>query len=120
MIIDDTDHVREMLVEMLQIDGFDVKGEGSLGVDAEELARKHQPDVLIVDYSMPGMNGLDAARKVLANDPDQNIILYSAYIDPYVEAEAKEVGIAVCVAKSEGLETLERRISELCLQFGTE
>jgi DNA-binding NarL/FixJ family response regulator len=115
VVVDDTDHVREMLVSMLSLDGFDVVAEGSTGQEATELAIKFEPDVLIIDYSMPGMNGLEASKQVLAAVPKQNIILYTAYIDNALKEEAKKVGIALTVGKVEGLETLERSIAELCL-----
>ncbi|MCA1839285.1 MAG: response regulator transcription factor [Actinomycetota bacterium] len=117
VVVDDTEHVRQMLVSMLTLDGFDVVGEGATGDEATDLAVKLEPDVLIIDYSMPGMNGLEASKKVLAALPQQNIILYTAYIDNALKEEAKRVGIALTIGKVEGLETLERSISELCLQM---
>lgn len=62
-VVDDTDHVREMLVSMLSLDGFEVVGEGSRGEDAIRLASELRPDVLILDYAMPGMDGLAATRR---------------------------------------------------------
>ncbi len=118
VVIDDTDHVREMLASMLSLDGFDVVAQGKNGEEALELADKHRPDVIVIDYSMPRTNGLEASKKVLELIPDQPIILYTAYIDDVLKQAAKEAGIAICVGKVEGLETLERSISELCLQLG--
>lgn len=118
VVVDDTDHVRDMLVSMLSLDGFDVVAEGSNGMQAVELAQEHHPDVIVIDFSMPEMNGLEASRKVLEIIPNQPIILYTAYIDDQLKQAAKEVGIAICVGKVEGLETLERSIAELCLQLG--
>lgn len=116
-VVDDIDHVRDMLVTMLEYDGFAVV-EGRNAEDAVRLVVDETPDVLVLDYSMPGTNGLDAAKRVLAAMPKQNIILYTAYIDDALKAEAKKVGVALCVGKVEGLETLERNISELCLKLG--
>lgn len=118
VVIDDTEHVREMLASMLSLDGFDVVAQGKNGEEALELADKHHPDVIVIDYSMPQTNGLEASKKVLELIPDQPIILYTAYIDDVLKQAAKDAGIAICVGKVEGLETLERSISELCLQLG--
>lgn len=117
-VIDDTDHVRQMLVTMLALDGFDVVAEGSGGGSAVAIALEHDPDVIVIDYSMPGMNGLDASRRVLEYRPQQNIILYSAYIDDLLKEQARAAGVAICVGKVDGIETLERSISELCLRMG--
>lgn len=116
-VIDDTQHVREMLVAMLDLDGFDVVGEGASGEEAVAVASEQKPDVLVLDYSMPHMDGLTAARKVREVVPGQNIILYTAYLDKALQEAAAEAGVAVCVGKVEGLETLERSIAELCLQL---
>jgi CheY-like chemotaxis protein len=65
------------------------------------------------------MDGLSAARKIRATRPGQAIILYTAYLDPQIEAEAKEAGIALCIGKVEGLNQLERHITELCRDLPT-
>jgi CheY-like chemotaxis protein len=117
LVVDDTDHVRGMLVDMLELDGFDVLGEAASGRDAVELALSTDVDVIIMDYKMPGMDGLEAARQIRDGKPDQAIILYTAYLDPQLEVAAREAGIAMTVGKVEGLNQLERHITELCRDF---
>jgi CheY-like chemotaxis protein len=113
LVVDDTDHVRTMLVDMLQLDGFEVCGEASSGTDAVGAATKLDPEVIVMDYKMPGMDGLETSRAIRKDRPDQPIILYTAYLDPKLEAEAREAGVAICIGKVEGLSRLERHISEL-------
>lgn len=117
VVVDDTKHVLDMLVSLLTLDGFNIVGQGGSGAKAIELAAKHQPSVIVIDYAMPGMNGLDAASAILDANPQQNIILYTAYVDKALKQEASRIGVALCVGKAEGLETLERSISELCIQL---
>ena len=117
MVVDDTDHVRNMLVDMLELDGFDVVGQAASGEDAVDLVEKATPDVIVMDYKMPGMDGLSAARAIRDTRTSQAIILYTAYLDPTIEAEAKEAGVALCIGKVEGLNQLERHITELCRDF---
>ncbi|HZA40476.1 MAG TPA: response regulator [Actinomycetota bacterium] len=114
LVVDDTDHVRNMLVEMLELDGFNVVGKADSGQMAIGLASEADPDVVVMDYKMPKMDGLTAARTIKDERPGQAIILYTAYMDPDLEARAKQSGIALCVGKVEGLNQLERHISELC------
>ncbi|MFN2588633.1 MAG: response regulator transcription factor [Actinomycetota bacterium] len=118
LVVDDTDHVRSMLVDMLELDGFEVVGEAASGSEAVDAAGARDPDVIVMDYKMPGMDGLSAAREIRATRPAQGIILYTAYLDRELEEEARESGVALCVGKVEGLSQLERHISELCRDFG--
>ncbi|MGH2722552.1 MAG: response regulator [Actinomycetota bacterium] len=120
VVVDDTSHVLDMLVSMLTLDGFDVVGSGGSGEQAVDLATRLQPDVIVIDYMMPGMDGLSAARKIRAAVPTQSIILYTAFLDDTVQQEARAAGVALCVGKVEGLETLEQSITELCLQISRE
>ena len=117
VVVDDTDHVRKMLVDMLELDGFDVVGEADSGETAIPIAEATEPDVIVMDYKMPGMDGLSAARAVRDARPEQAIILYTAYLDPKLESEARAAGVALCIGKVEGLNQLERHITELCREF---
>jgi len=117
LVVDDTDHVRTMLVDMLELDGFTVVGQAASGEQAIDLAAETAPEVIVMDYKMPGMDGLTAAKAIRAENPSQSIIIYTAYVDPGLEAEAREAGIAMTIGKVEGLNQLERHITELCRDF---
>ena len=114
MLIDDVDHVRRMLKNMLDLDGFVVVAEASSGKDALTMIGAANPDVVVIDYSMPDMDGIETARQIRAARPDQVMIMYTAYIDADVEERSREVGVALVLGKVEGLESLEREISRLC------
>ena len=114
MVVDDTDHVRRMLTSMLSLDGFEVVGNATDSPQAIENVEQAEPDVVVVDYKMPGMDGLATARGIRAARPDQVMILYTAYIDDKLEKAAAEAGISICIGKVEGLASLEREMSHLC------
>ena len=117
MVVDDTDHVRTMLAEMLELDGFEVVARAANGDEAVTLATETEPDVIVMDLKMPGIDGLEATRRIKEDRPDQPVILYTAYLDPVIEAEAKQVGVTLCLGKIDGLPELERQISRLTLEL---
>jgi CheY-like chemotaxis protein len=114
MVVDDTEHVLRMLSAMLSLDGFEVVGEASGGPAAIESVEEADPDVVVMDYRMPLMDGLTAARRIRSLRPGQIVVLYTAFIDEELERRANEAGVSLCVGKVEGLASLEREISRLC------
>lgn len=114
MVVDDTDHVRRMLTSMLSLDGYEVVGEVASGPAALEAVQAADPDIVVIDYKMPGMDGLDTARGIRQRRPDQVMILYTAYIDDALERSAADAGISLCIGKVDGLTSLEREINRLC------
>lgn len=114
MVVDDTDHVRKMLTSMLELDGFDVVGEAAGGAEAIEVVGRLDPDVVVIDYKMPMMDGLTAASTIREQRPSQAMILYTAFLDEALQQRAEDVGVTVCLGKVEGLASLEREISRLC------
>ena len=114
MVVDDTDHVRQMLASMLTLDGFEVVEEAASGSEAVRRIEGADPDAVVIDYRMPGMDGLDTARTIRDKRPGQLMVLYTAFIDAELQKAADEAGVAVCLGKVEGLASLEREISRLC------
>ena len=114
MVVDDTDHVRRMLTSMLSLDGYEVVGDVASGPAALEAVEAADPDIVVIDYKMPGMDGLDTARGIRQRRQDQVMILYTAYIDEALERAAAEAGISLCIGKVDGLSSLEREINRLC------
>ena len=118
LIVDDTEHVRTMLVDILGLHGFEIAGQATDGLDAVRKAIEVDPDVVVMDLKMPGMDGLEATRHIREGRPDQQVILYSAYIDEDVEERAREAGVLVCIPKMSGVEALAREISAVALDLG--
>ncbi|MBW3573730.1 MAG: response regulator [Actinobacteria bacterium] len=114
MVVDDTDHVRRMLRNMLDLDGFAVVAEASSGAEAIEAVDQVSVDVAVIDYKMPLLDGLETAARIRAKLPELVMILYTAFVDPELERRAAEVGVSLVLGKIEGLESLEREITRLC------
>ena len=102
VIVDDEPDMLLLMRAMLTFDGeCEVVAEAAdatRGFDAWETTR---PDVIVLDMRMPGENGLDVARRILAVDPGQRVIMCSAYMDDREIAEAHDVGVAACLEKTD-------------------
>ena len=107
LIADDNDAVRRAVCEVFTRESdFEVCGEAHDGHDAIEKAQRLHPDLIILDLSMPGMNGLEAARALRDLVPPVPIILFTLYDDGIVEERARSAGVADVVSKSEHISVL--------------
>ena len=94
LVVDDTDDVRFMVPLQLARPGLTF-AEAASGEEALALCESESFDVLILDYRMPGLSGLDVARKLREDSYPSSLIIYSAYVDPALEAEANLLAIPV-------------------------
>jgi CheY-like chemotaxis protein len=105
LVVDDASDIRMLARALLERSGLQVVGEAVDGLDA--LARLHDldpppvPTVILLDNQMPGLTGLQVAAQVLARRPDQLIVLFSGYLSDDIRAQARDLGIAACVSKTD-------------------
>jgi DNA-binding NarL/FixJ family response regulator len=81
--------------------------------EAVDKAGELQPDLIVLDVSMPLMNGLEAARAIKGLLPAMPIILYSAFCNGFAKAEARCLGISELVPKSEHASVLIQKVRGL-------
>ncbi len=101
--------------ELEKLPGVQVVGEASNGREALELVRAHQPDVVFIDISMPGLNGLEAVARITAEFPDVRVIILSMHEnEEYVwrALKAGAVGYLLKKAATAELETALLRVRE--------
>jgi DNA-binding NarL/FixJ family response regulator len=114
LIVDDNAFVCEALCKLFQQDaGFEVCGRAENGKEAIEKARELHPDLIVLDFSMPVMNGFDAARVLKRLMPTVPLIMFSAFGDRFAKHQAQLIGIADVVSKSEPVSVLLRKARNL-------
>jgi two-component system, chemotaxis family, chemotaxis protein CheY len=102
LIVDDSAFLRHALCELFKQEAdFEVCGEAENGKKAIEKAQELRPDLIVLDLSMPVMNGFDAARVLKRLMPAVPLIMYSAFGDKFAENQARLIGISEVVSKSE-------------------
>jgi PAS domain S-box-containing protein len=107
VIVDDSPDVRALIGMQLRLsDSFDVVGEGANGLDAAALANRHQPDLMLLDVSMPVVDGLAALPQVLGCSPDTRVVMYSGFEEAGLADTTRELGAFAFVEKSVPFETL--------------
>lgn len=103
LIVDDQCDVRFLVRRILETapGPMHIAAEASSGEAAIDRWRELRPDVVILDDRLPGLSGRETAERILAEDPDQFIVLLTAITDPALQRAAAEVGIRVCLTKDE-------------------
>ncbi len=81
LIVDDDEEIRHVLRILCETEGMSVVGEASNGVEAVPLALNHQPDLVILDYMLPRLDGEGAAEILRAITPHSKIVAFSAVLD---------------------------------------
>jgi two-component system response regulator NreC len=112
LLADDHQIVREGLKLLLAKD-FTVVGEASQGREAVQLARELRPDIAIFDYSMPLLNGLEAAREVRSASPSIKAILLTMHSEDRYVLEALHAGVTGYVLKTQAAADLVRAVHEV-------
>ena len=93
VIADDHSIIREGIRGLLELeDDIEIVGEASDGEACVEIVQNTHPDVLLLDISMPKMNGLDALQKIKDEEPDVNVIILSIHDEAQYYHKAVSLG----------------------------
>ncbi len=102
LIADDHELVRRGLIaELSQVPGWTVVGAADNGRDAVTLAAELRPDIAVLDLTMPELNGLEAARRILAADPSARVLILTAHESEQLVREVLSAGAQGYVLKSD-------------------
>ena len=106
LIVDDAAFMRLTLRQMLESHGFTVIGEAATGVEAVKKYAEVKPDVVILDITMPDMNGIEALKQIKENDPTARIVICSSMGQQAMLAQAIQYGAKDFVVKPFEVERL--------------
>jgi DNA-binding NarL/FixJ family response regulator len=112
VIADDESDVRLLLRIQLELEGFEIAGEATDGRSAIEQVRDAQPDVVVLDLLMPGVNGFEAIPTLRRQYPDVAIVAYTAVAGEFVRKEMARLRIPLLL-KSGNVSALAAKIREI-------
>lgn len=111
LIADDHPVVRKGVRAILESQpGYTVSGEAENGADAARQALESNPDVVILDITMPVLSGIEAAKEILQKRPDLPIIILSIHDSRTLEESAKRTGVRGYVTKTRTAEELVKAV----------
>jgi len=112
LLADDHQILRDGIRRGLENAGEEVVGEASNGEEAVSLARETQPDIVLMDLSMPVLDGVSATRRIIAEFPDIKVVVLTMHDDPPLTRSALEAGASAYLTKgtsfADVLDTLRR------------
>jgi len=107
LVVDDHQAFRHALSSALEmVDDIEVAGQAGGGLAACQEAEQLDPDVIIMDLSMPDLSGIDAMKRIHERRPDLPVVILTAHADDGTEREALEAGARGFIAKGTGLRDL--------------
>ncbi len=111
---DDHPLVRHGVRRLLEREEFDIVAEASDGFEVVGLAGQHRPDVVVLDLSMPKLNGIGAVRELARVSPSSRVIILTMHTEEHYILEALRAGVKGCVSKTQAPEHLLQAIREVC------
>ena len=113
LVVDDHPAFRRALSSALSmVDDIEVAGEAGGGEAACQEAARLRPDAIVMDLSMPDLDGIGAMRRIHASSPEVPVVILTAHADAGVEREAREAGARGFLAKGTGLRDLVLTLHE--------
>lgn len=113
LIIDDEPHLRDLIKDVLEPEGYRVFCAAN-GADGIALNRQQDPDVIILDLRMPGMDGIETLRHIRASDERVRIVILTGYASPDTIRDAADLDASEYLSKPFANDDLVSVIANAC------
>jgi len=111
LIVDDSPIVRKVMHQFFErLSNWEVRGEAADGAEAIQKAMELKPELILLDFSMPNMNGMQAAPVLKKMLPDSHIIVFTMYSEALGSTLSSADGVDLVVPKAEGLTSLVKAV----------
>jgi DNA-binding NarL/FixJ family response regulator len=99
LIADDEEKLRGALVNMLEVHGFQVIGAAANGAQAIAMSDATRPDLILLDYTMPGINGVGVIEHVKAQNPNTQIVVFTVHDESSLSLDVTKSGAFAFLVK---------------------
>ena len=113
LLADDHPVVRQGVASLVERDGFSVVGEANDGYEAVEMSERLRPDIAMIDFVMPRLNGLDAAVQIQRRSPVTRTVLLTMYTDDQYVLNAFKMGVRGYVLKTQASSDIGQALREV-------
>ncbi|MEN8638394.1 response regulator transcription factor [Pseudomonas sichuanensis] len=113
LVVDDHPFIRASVCLQLRQDRLDVVGQADNGIDAVRLARERGPDLVVLDITMPGLDGLQVIERIRAQDRPAKILVLTSQLADYFSLRCMKAGAAGFVSKCDDLSELSKAVLAL-------
>ena len=113
MIVDDHPFIRSSVKVLLQQEGFDVVGEADNGADALQLVREHTPALVVLDITMPKLDGLEVISRIVNLGVPCKVLVLTSQSAQFYSMRCMKAGAAGFISKTNGLEELVKAIKAI-------
>lgn len=111
LIVDDQFGIRILLNEVMVREGYETY-QAANGIQALEIVQNHEPDLILLDMKIPGMDGIEILKRVKKIDPDIRVIIMTAYGELDMIQEAKELGAITHFAKPFDIDDIRKAVRD--------
>jgi len=113
LVVDDAMFMRRIIVDTLKKDNYEIVGEAGNGIKAVELYKELNPDVVLMDITMPEMDGIEAVKNIIKYDKNANIIMCTAMGQDSMVKESVIAGAKDFIVKPFKSEDILNKVSKL-------